>query len=268
MVLCAAMSEIGTLEQVLWGLSFSFNLALVFLLLYRKNYRLYPCFLLYALLNLFQAVIIFASLQRWSFGSATLYKIAWGTQGMVVLALAVSVAEVCRHVLAKYRGIWGLGWRLSVAVAALVLAYSWAVAANHWQLFVLTADRSIELAIAVAILALLVFARYYQVVIEPAARFLAIGFFLYSCSQVLNDSILERWLQQYATFWNLLGAITFLTSALLWGWALRLDPQKARSQPQLLPEDHYRLLSPAINARLKALDEQLGHFWRAEGEKT
>src|SRR5437773_7549204 len=76
MVLCAAMSEIGTLEQVLWGLSFSFNLALVFSLLYRKNYRLYPCFLLYALLNLFQAVIIFASLQRWSFGSATLYKIA------------------------------------------------------------------------------------------------------------------------------------------------------------------------------------------------
>jgi len=43
MVLCAAMSEIGTLEQVLWGLSFSFNLALVFLLLYRKNYRLYLC---------------------------------------------------------------------------------------------------------------------------------------------------------------------------------------------------------------------------------
>src|SRR5947208_17181622 len=106
MVLCAAMSEIGTLEQVLWGLSFSFNLALVFLLLYRKNYRVYPCFLLYALLNLFQAVIIFASLQRWSFGWSTSYKIAWGTQGMVVLARAVSVGAVCRRDLAKY---WGRG---------------------------------------------------------------------------------------------------------------------------------------------------------------
>ncbi len=268
MVLCAGMSEIGTLEQVLWGLSFCFNLALVFLLLYRKNYRIYPCFLVYALLNLFQAVVLFGSLQRWGFGSLALYKIAWGSQGMVILARALSVAEVCRHVLAKYRGIWGLAWRLSVAVAAIVLAYSWAVEPHRWQLFVLTADRSIELAIAVAILALLVFVHYYHVVIEPAARFLAIGFFLYSCFQVLNDTILERWLQQYAPFWNLLGAITFLASVLLWGWALRLDPQKARSQPQLLPEDHYRLLSPAINARLKALDEQLGHFWRAEGEKT
>lgn len=268
MVLCAGMSEIGTLERVLWGLSFSFNLALVFLLLYRKNYRIYPCFLLYTLLNLVQGVVLFASLERWSFRSATLYEIAWGTQGMVILARALSVAEVCRHVLAKYRGIWGLGWRLSVAVAALVLAYSWAVGAHRWQLFVLTADRSIELAIAVAILALLVFARYYQVVVEPAARFLAIGFFLYSCFQVLNDTILERWLLSYATFWNLLGTVTFLASMVLWGWALRLEEQKIKSQPQLLPEDHYRLLSPAINARLKALDEQLGQFWRAEGEKT
>ena len=268
MVLCAGMSEIGTLERVLWGLSFSFNLALVLLLLYRRSYRSYPCFLLYALLNLSQAVVLFAILQRWSFGSAAMFKIAWGTQGMIILARAASVAEVCRHVLGKYRGIWGLGWRVSVAVGALALAYSWAVGVHSWLLFVVTADRSIELAIAVAILALLLFARYYQVVIEPAACFLLLGFFLYSWFQVLNDTILERWLRQYTSFFNLLGTLTFLASLLLWGWALRLEQQKAKSPPQLLPEDHYRLLSPAINARLKALDVQLGHFWRTEGRKT
>jgi hypothetical protein len=186
---------------------------------------------------------------------------------MVIMARALSVAEVCRHVLGKYRGIWGLGWRLSVAVAALVLAYSWAIAAHRWYLFAVSADRSIELAIAVGILLLLIFAHYYQVVIEPAPHFLAIGFFLYSCFQVLNDTILERWLRQYATFWNLLGTVAFLASMLLWGWALRLNRQRATSHPQLLPGGHYRLLSPAVNARLKALDQQLGHFWRG-GEKT
>jgi hypothetical protein len=161
-----------------------------------------------------------------------------------------------------------LGWRLSVALAALVLAYAWAAGVHSWLLFVVTAHRSIELAIAVAILAVLVFAHYYQVVIEPAARFLVLGFFLYSCFQVLNDTILERWLRPYATFWTMLETVTFLASMLLWGLAFGLNQQEAKSQPQLLLEDHYRLLSPAINARLKALDEHLGHFWRAEGEKT
>ena len=262
------MSETAAFEQVLWGFSFCFNLALVFLLYYRKNYRVYPCFLLYALVNLFQSVVIFASRKLWGYESAAMFKIGWGTQGLVIIARALSVAEVCRHVLAKYRGIWGLGWRLSLAVAALVLGYSWAVGAHRWQLFVVTADRSIELAIAAAIVVLLVFARYYQVVIEPAARFLAIGFFLYSCFQVLNDTILERWLQRYADFWNLLGTITFMASVLLWGWALRAVQQEATSPLELLTGDQYRLLSPAINARLKALDEQLGRFCRAEGEKT
>ena len=261
------MSEIAAFERVLWGLSFCLNFALVFLLLYRKNYRIYPCFLLYTMVNLFQSVVLFASLQLWRYHSSALFKIGWGTQGLVLTARALSVAEVCRHVLAKYRGIWGLGWRLSLAVAALVLAYSWTVGAHSRVLFAVTADRSIELAIAAALLALLVFAHYYQVVIEPATRFLAIGFFLYSCFWVLNDTILERWLLKYEAFWTLLGTVTFLASMLLWGWALRVSQQPS-SPPELLPRDHYRLLSPAINARLKALDEQLGRFWGAEGEKT
>lgn len=248
--------------------TFCLTLALVFLLCYRKNYRIYPCFLLYALMNLFQGVVLFASRRLWgSDATAALFAIGWGTQGLVVLARALAAAEVCRHVLARYRGIWGLGWRLSVAAAALVLAYSWAAGSHRWLLFALTADRSIELAIAVGILALLVFAHYYQVVIDRAARFLAMGFFLYSCFQVLNDTILERWLQLYATFWNVLGAVTFLASALLWGWGLLLTRQEAMSPPELLLGDQYRLLSPAINARLRVLDEQLSHFWRAAGEK-
>ena len=112
------MSEIAAFERVLWGLSFCLNFALVFLLLYRKNYRIYPCFLLYTVVNLFQGVVLFASLQLWRYHSSALFKIGWATQGLVLTARALSVAELCRHVLAKYRGIWGLGWRLAVAGAA------------------------------------------------------------------------------------------------------------------------------------------------------
>ena len=103
---------------------------------------------------------------------------------------------------------------------------------------------------------------------QPTVRTLVTGFFLYSCFRIVNDSILERWLHTYATLWNFFGTVTFLASLLLWIWALRLTQQQTTAEPELLPEDHYRSLSPAINARLRGLNEQLSHFWYAEGKKT
>jgi hypothetical protein len=52
-------------------------------------------------------------------------------------------------------------------------------------------DRGLELAMATVIVLLFVFARYYEVGVEPAVRTMAIGFLLYSCFRVLNDTILE-----------------------------------------------------------------------------
>jgi hypothetical protein len=262
------MAETFTLNLLLWRVTFLLNAGLIVLLLWRKNHRILPFFFLYALLDFLHGVVIFESYRVWGFYSAISFKIAWGTQGLVIVARALAVAEICRRVLVKYGGIWGLGWRIFVAVATLVLAYSWAVGGHRWQLVAVTADRSLELAIAVAILVLFLFINYYQVAVEPAVRFLAIGFFLYSCFLVLNDTVLERWLTDYVALWNLLGTLAFLASLLLWSWALRGPLSEMTLNPELLPPGHYQSLSPDINARLKALNEQLSHFWYAEGKKT
>jgi hypothetical protein len=50
----------------------------------------------------------------------------------------------------------------------------------------------IELATAAVIVLLLLFARYYDIVVEPPLRLLAAGLCMYSCVSVLNDTILER----------------------------------------------------------------------------
>jgi hypothetical protein len=262
------MAETLTFDRILWGATFSLNAGLVVLLLYRKNHRVLPFFFFYALLDLLHGVVVLESYRIWGFNSPISFKIAWGSEGLVIVARALAVAEVCRLVLAKYRGIWALGWRIFLAAGFLLLAYAWTVGGHSWRLVTLTAHRSLELAMAAAILALFVFAHYYQVVVEATARFLAIGFFLYSCFQVLNDTILERWLTHYSTLWNLIGTLTFLASLLLWTWALRLTQQHLASEPDLLPENRYRSLSPAINARLKSLNERLSHFWGAEEERT
>lgn len=261
------MLETLTLGRLLWGATFFLNAGLILLLLYRKNHRVFPFFFLYILLDFLHGVAVFESYRVWGFYSAISFKIAWGTQGLVIVARALAVAEICWRVLAKYRGIWGLGWRIFLAVGGFVLAYALGVGGHSWQLVAVTVDRSLELAMAVAILALFVFAHYYEVVVEPSVKLLAIGFFLYSCFQVLNDTVLEAWLTHYASLWNLIGTFAFLASLLLWTWALRATQQQA-AEPVLLLENQYNSLSPAINARLKVLNEELSHFWYPEGKKT
>ena len=66
------MSEIASFERILWGLTFCLNFALIFFLLYRKNYHIYPCFLLYLVANLLQGVVLFASQYLWGYDSGEL----------------------------------------------------------------------------------------------------------------------------------------------------------------------------------------------------
>lgn len=242
--------------------------ALAAMVLWRKNRKAYPFFFVYILALLIQGIVGAVSYRLWGFASVIAYKVAWATQIVVIIARALAVVEICRRVLAKYLGIWALGQRIFLAMAALVLVYSWAVAGYSWQVAALSLDRGLELAMATSILALFLFIRYYDVGIEPADRLIAIGFFLYSCVLVLNDTIAERWLTRYATLWNLVGTASFVASLVLWNWALRHTQPRATVEPKLLSENLYSSLTPEINARLKALSKRLGNFWYPEGKKT
>jgi hypothetical protein len=262
------MAEIASFERFLWAIMMLLAGGLAGVVLYRKNYRVYPLFFAYILAILVQNLVIALSYRLWGFSSAVSFRIRWGTQSVVIVARALAVVEICRRILSKYSGIWALGWRIFFSMATVVLVYSWAVVRHSWQLVAVTADRSLELAMATAILALFLFVRYYQVVVEPAARLLATGFFLYCCFRVLDDTILERWLTHYAMLWNSVGTLSFVGSLLLWTWAMRRTASETTFEPELLSENHYRSLAPEINVRLKTLNEQLSHFWRVEGNRT
>jgi hypothetical protein len=262
------MSEIVILERVLWGASVVLNVALVFLIFYRGNHRVYPFFCIYAVSAVLQNIAFFASYRIWGFYSPVSVRVAWGTQAFVTMARALAVAEVCYRALASYRGIWGLASRLLLGAVALVSLYSWAASSGGWRFAILNLDRGLELAMASVISLLVVFARSYELSMESATRTLAIGLLLYSSFRVLNDTMWGRWLNHYTALWGLLGTFTFLVSLLLWVWALRVTVQRTIAEPQLLPESHYRYLSPVINARLRALNDQLDRFWQPEGGRS
>ena len=102
---------------------------------------------------------------------------------------------------------------------------------------------------------------------EPVLRFMATGFFLYSCFGVLNDTVLERWKYGYAPLWNLMGSLAYLASLLLWNWGLHEAQPLATWETTLLPHDVYGTLAPEINMRLKVLNENLHRLWYPEEKR-
>jgi hypothetical protein len=258
------MNEIPASVQMIWGVTAFLDGALLVLLLYRRNYRAFPAFFVYVLFDFLQCFVLYGSYRIWGFESSVSSQIGWGTQGVVMTARAVAVAQICQRVLAKYLGVWALAKRLLILTAVVVLLYSWAIARGGWQFVVLNGHRGIELAIASVIVIVLLFTRYYGIVVEPAVRVLTLGFFLYSSFLVLNDTILERWLHDYSERWNLLGTSAFLASMLLWIWGLRERQSATTLEPGMLPGGIYSAAAPEINDRLRALNEHLAHFWNIE----
>jgi hypothetical protein len=254
-------------QQTLWAVNTAVGAFLLLSLAIRKTYRAFPAFSLYILTNLVSGASAFFFYRRWGFSSPSSIRIAWGMQAVVICARAVAVTEVCRHALARYCGIWALGWRALLSCAGIVLVYSSLAAKRQWERVLPSADRGLELSIAATLVVLLVFARYYEVKVSSTDRSLAVGFCLYSCFIVVNNTILEHYLYKYVVQWNLLGMLAFLASLLLWTWALRKPQAEADPEEIFLPAGVYQTVAPQINLRLRLLNEQLVQFWKTEATR-
>ena len=261
------IAGIGQFQQMMWTVNTATGVLVLVLLLVRKNYRAYPAFTFYILVNLAQAILLFIAYRRWGFSSLSSWLFAWGTQIVAACARALAVVEVGGHFLSRYPGIWALARRLLLGCAGLVLLYSGLAGRHQWKLALPSADRGLELSIATVVVLIFLFARYYDVRIERTDRSLAIGLCLYSCFRALNDTIADRFLHGYATLWSLLGMLAFFASLCLWSWALRKSRNETATEETLLPAGVYETVGPQINLRLRSLNEQLGRLWKSEATR-
>ena len=249
---------------MMWAVNASASVFLLVLLAVRKNYRAYPAFTFYILANLALGASLFIIYRRLGFYSKASWLFAWGMQSLVLCARALAVAEICKHSLARYLGIWAFAKRVLLTCAGLVLLYSGLAARHEWKLALPSADRGLELSIAAVIVILFLFVHFYEVQPERTDRSLAIGFCLYSCFRALNDTILERYLYDYTTLWSLLGMLAFFAGLCVWSWALRDSRTEAAAKQELLPLGVYQSFAPQINLRLQLLNNQLGKIWNSE----
>lgn len=262
------MATLGDAAKILWLLNISVQLGLLALLVGRGEHKRFPAFCLYLGVNLLQAAALALLLPASGHVSRVAWKIGWSSQAIVVLARVLAVGELCRHVLARYRGIWALGWRLLGGMALAVLAGAVFFGGLDFRAGIVTLDLGSELAIAAATATLFAFAKYYEVPVEEPMRTMGAAFCLYSCCYVLNDLLLRHYLSNYENIWNLAGMLTFLGTVCLWAWAFRVPAGAEAPKPVLLQADVYRDLIPEMNRRLSKLNEQLSHFWRIESPHT
>lgn len=259
------MVEPLQLQTAAWTLTTALELSLFVQFLRRKLARSYPFFFAYLLSIILQSAGSAALYRHAEMDKLTFWKIAWGMQGMVVTMRAMTLVELNRKVLSSYAGIWALARRLLLGVAAVVIAYDLLLSKGQWQWLILNGVRGLELAMAAVIVTMLLFARYYRIPVSPLQRALAVGLCLYSSFYVINYSLLEKVLRQYADLWNFLGLFAFIASLLVWIGAVgRYTVVEEVTVPQTIPVEVYGKISSEVNARLILLNRQLIHFLRLE----
>jgi hypothetical protein len=258
------MARIANLELALWYLSLVLQMTVVYYLLTRKLLGLYRGLSAYLLVNILQSCALMPAYHYWGYYDVRTSRLAWISQILVLMMRAWAIADICRLLLARYLGIWGLAWRLLLSLATVLTLYSLFSAGREWDYAVLRASASLELTTVLVLVALFLFARHYGIAASPAVRALALGFLIYSSFTVLNHKVLEQMLEPYVAEWQLLSTLPFIVSVCLWLWAIRRPAEQTAAGLALLPREVYYALAPEINLRLRLLDERLSRLWNRE----
>ena len=253
-------------ELLLWALSTFLQLSLCALIFWRGLHRRLPLFTSYVVLVLLFGPLLWWVYRHWGFGSRQAWYFAWSAQGVVLFARGLAVAELCWKILRAYGGVWGLAWRVLAGLAVLLTVHGLVDAQRdvHWVIpFVLTAERDLELAIAVILLSLLTICVYYRIGLEPSQRWIVLGLCFYSIIQALNNSFLRNWLSAHILFWNEVRLLSFEIAIVVWCVALWKPLPAERPAPVLLGQQVYDELTPQVNYRLRILNQRLLEILRS-----
>jgi len=263
------MIEPANLLNLAWALTTLLEGILLVLIVRRRLSYSYPAFWLYIVAVTVQSGAVAGSSWYWGPKSIQYFDLVWGSQALVVSTRWLAVTEITRKIVAGYSGIWRMASRILFLLGVIILIYSIAVSTNRWDLVVLNADRAVELCIAAFVVGMLLFARYYRLVMGSLERQLAIGFCLYSCSWVINVSIFQSWRDSMGQWWDFFGVLSYFATLAVWIDAVRKTVAiRAPVLPSVLSPETYRNLARQLDTRLDALNRRLNHLFRSEDPRS
>jgi hypothetical protein len=262
------MGGIDHAVQWIWAFSVAAQMAVCATLVFKGHFRKLPVFTAYIALNICQAGFLYVVYAYFGFRSHTTEVLAWWSAVSTLILRSLATTEVLRLVLNPYRGIWGLGWRVLAVAFGAVFFYAAIEAGRNIAWFLVLAERGLNLAFAIALVACLLLVRHYSISVYPAYKALLGGFCFYSCTFVLASiaaqTLFVRGLASYQPVWQVTTTVSFAVVQVVWAVALRKPLPAEENQHVLLPASIYQQLSPEINQRLRSLNEQLIQFWKPE----
>jgi hypothetical protein len=265
------MANLVSSVQWLWVIGLVAQLMVCGFLIFHRHYRKLPVFTAYIALNLCQAGFLYLVYSRFGFSSHTGEVLAWLSEASTLVLRSLATIEVLRLVLNPYRGIWGLGWRVLAVAFGVVLSYAAIGAGSNVAWAIALAVRGFHLAFAVALVACLLLVRHYSVPVHPAYKALLGGFCFYSCTVVLLNTVGQTLFPpefaHYQLIWQVATTVSYAIVQVVWAVALRKPLPAEEKQQALLPASLYQQISPEINQRLRALNEQLIRFWKPEATR-
>ena len=251
------MLALTNVMKVLWACALALQVAVLAIMIGKKQYKEFPFIFLYVLFGLLQSPVLYLVYAIYGFGSWPAYWTAWISQGVVLIFRWAAVCELCSTILGQFRGIWGRAWRVLTVFGALALLTALVLGRHDLKSLISTFDLGLQLSIATVMASFFLFARYYQVEVQTSLRSIGIAFCLYSCFRSVNDAVLQTLWRNYASTWTVLDQVTFAATLVLIGSAVYVLGSQPKRKIVLLPQTSYAQFAPQMSERLRILNERL-----------
>ncbi len=255
-------------ENLLWWLGIGLKFLLCALVFYRRLFRRLPFFSLYAVLLVVEVTIVWWVYREWGYRSFPAWYTYWYASGVVLLARALVVAELCWTSLGTYPAIWPLVRKILIIIAVVAFGYATITAfrtsSSPLATFVLSSEQALEISFAFILVALVGFGARYMAVLGPVERNIVIGLGVYSCFQVINNTFMQQWMSRYFHWWVSMRVVAFDIAMLVWIVPLTKALPQAAPKRTLISADAATRLLRELLAQMREITEELKRIARSK----
>ena len=212
-----------TSELALWYVSMVLELMVWALALRRRLYHQLPVFTGYITVVLVRGLLTYWVYHRFGYTARPAFYFFWTTQALLLTWRGAAIGELAWTASRPYPGLRiVMKWFVAAISLTFPILGVWLAIRTPSRLppFVLALERDLELIAAIVLLALLSLAAYYQVMLNRAQKLIALGLFLYSLTQVVNNAVSTQWLRSYFHWWALVRVASFHVALVIWLIAL------------------------------------------------
>jgi hypothetical protein len=229
----------------------------------RGLHRRLPLFGLYAALLVAEAIAVRWTYHWWGYTSQAAHYVYWSSLAVVLVARALAVAELCWRSLRNSPAVWGIV-RKPLALVAIALVLYAAINASRGFIFLLTAQRRLDMGIVIVITILAGLGVRYKVWLGEIETKVLLGFGVYSTFQVVNNAFMQKWMMSYFHWWVSASVVSFEIAMLIWIVPLLRPLPPPAAPPTLFCEEESAAILSHMLEQLRRILEEMKRMARSK----